>query len=241
MLWTYCGCFIKVKRWRAALWCFHCLLHCLRGLTVTQTDLMSCGSDMNNEWKHQWGCQVMFLTDGLCSFDSNMKQDLISLWESAVSSSVTLSANCIFHCMILITFNPTFSLFAADVLRLTDEQCHGNTEHTWTSAISSHVWNLSRQKLADKSNQMNDWQMKYTVEIKWTEYEMWAAQTMTVNAEDISQRHNETNNETFCYFNHFLLHIKNWTKQWNHAVIFNVSVIAVKPWSSLWFTASSSP
>lgn len=112
MLWTYCGCFIKVKRWRAPLWCFDCLLHCLRSLTVTQTDLMSCGSDMNNEWKHQWGCYVMFLTDGLCSFDSNMKHDfLFQSNESAVSSSVTLTANCIFHCMILITFNPTFSLF----------------------------------------------------------------------------------------------------------------------------------
>lgn len=142
MLWTYCGCFIKVKRWRAALWCFHCLLHCLRGLTVTPTDLMSCGSDMNNEWKHQWGCQVMFLTDGLCSFDSNMKQDLISLWESAVSSSVTLTANCIFHCMILITFNPTFSLF------LPLSRCWRASINRWTVSWKHRTYVNQCQKLS---------------------------------------------------------------------------------------------
>lgn len=46
----------------------------------------------------QWVCQgrnnlhFIRLTDGLCSFDSNMKQDLTCRWETAASSSMTLTA-----------------------------------------------------------------------------------------------------------------------------------------------------
>lgn len=66
-------------------------------------------------------------------FSFNIKQDLILLWESAVSSSVTLTANCIFHRVTVERFNLTFSLFMPVCLcwqvyspSNTNEQCDGS-------------------------------------------------------------------------------------------------------------------